>query len=61
VVAAANKSQVPSVIAAVEEEARKIAGARPAPPDGTAAEASADPARPVPPAGGGAADRPALP
>ena len=62
VVSAANKSRVPAVIAAVEEEARKIAAARPAPPDGTAAaEAPAVPAGPVPPAGGGAADRPAPP
>ncbi len=36
VVAAANKSSVPAVIAAVEEEARKIAAASPAPPEGAA-------------------------
>jgi hypothetical protein len=55
VVAAANRNQIPSVIAAVEEAARTIAAARPA-PGGAAAAAG-----PEPPVGGGPAERPAAP
>ena len=43
VVAAANRSRVPAVIAAVEEDARKIAAARPAPPADGASPAAPPP------------------